>query len=181
MNLLRFEFAKKLEKLDLSKQWILPEEEFNITKEVSKVLQNTHPDEIPSIRWYILEECKKSLSRISSHRGLVMLVSFLRVNRVIKKLILTDNNINAEGIGILFPALKDYNTLHELVLKGNRLGSNGAKKIAVMLRENQLSIAHLLLGSNNIGVEGALHIALALEKNKTLFRLSLTDNNILAE
>eukprot|EP00121_Abeoforma_whisleri_P016147 Awhi_evm2s14829 len=119
--------ANELQRINLSGQWISSKKEIDLSKKIRFLLQNTPIDDLFEIGWYIVDECKLETSH---------------------------NNIDDEGIGILLPALKDYDTLSVLVLTGNIIGAEGAEKIAHMLRENQSSIAQLFLGSNDIGVDG---------------------------
>eukprot|EP00121_Abeoforma_whisleri_P016987 Awhi_evm1s15569 len=178
MDSLQFALAKNKKNLNLSQQWTPPEEESDFSRSLWSLLQNTSEEDLQDYGWFLSYECKK---RVSSYEGLMQLISFLKENKVLRILLLCDNYIDDKGIDILLPALKGYDSLTELVLKGNRIGSKGAEKLSTFLRENQSSLVQLILGSNDIGIEGAKHIGLALEQNTTLAKLSLNDNKILAE
>ena len=105
------------------------------------------------------------------------LANAIAKNTTIKKLRLSYNNINDEGIKHLANALKENNTLEVLDLGSNNIGDEGAKCLADMLVANK-SLQSIGLGDNNIGDEGAKCIADMLAVNKTLQWISLANNNI---
>jgi Ran GTPase-activating protein (RanGAP) involved in mRNA processing and transport len=98
----------------------------------------------------------------------------------LKKLGLSHNPITAAGLTHLLNPLKQDNPPSRLVsldLTKTKLGVNGAKEIAEMLRYNG-SLQELYLGTNNFGPRGMKALAPALESNSSLQVLDLSDNNI---
>jgi N-methylhydantoinase B/oxoprolinase/acetone carboxylase alpha subunit len=62
-------------------------------------------------------------------------------------------NLNIEGIKRLAEALKDNETVTQIILADNDIGSEGAKALANMLERNN-TIAHVKLEINNIATGG---------------------------
>ena len=97
----------------------------------------------------------------------------------VKVLKLSVNNITLED-GKFTDALSNNNTLKELRLHNNAIGTEGTKCLATALTNNK-TLKVLDLYNNSIGREGAKCLAAALVKNNTLRELDLNDNNIGAE
>ena len=68
-------------------------------------------------------------------------------------------------------------TLTILDIQGNFFFDEGAKKLAIALKDNR-TLTTLDISRNNIGVDGAQAIAAGLENNKTLITLNIYSNNI---
>ena len=99
-------------------------------------------------------------------------------NTTIKRLWLTDNNINVQGTRHLANALKENITpLKDLDLAGNIIGDEGAEYIADVLAVSK-SIQKIYLGKNNIGDKGAESIAASLVLNTGIREIYLDWNNI---
>jgi Ran GTPase-activating protein (RanGAP) involved in mRNA processing and transport len=68
-------------------------------------------------------------------------------------------------------------TLRKLVMRGNRVGNEGASRLAEVLRVNtQLRV--LDIGDNGITAQGAEELALAARSNKALSELAMEHNDI---
>ncbi len=90
---------------------------------------------------------------------------------------LEHNQIGGEGAKEIADALKNNQSLTDLVLGHNKIGDKGAKEIADALKKNK-SLTRLVLDHNQIGDEGAKEIADALKKNQSLTSLDLDFNQI---
>ena len=103
-------------------------------------------------------------------------------HETLKKLDVSHNPITSTGVGLasLLHPLKLKHPPSRLVslnLAKTKLGANGAKEIAEMIKYNE-SIQELFLSDNNFGSRGMKALAPALELNSTLQVLDLSDNNI---
>jgi hypothetical protein len=89
----------------------------------------------------------------------------------------TDETKRFGGLGaiIIAESLERNNTLTELNLSGNLIGSEGAKAIAKALGHN-VSLISVDMSSNDIGTEGIQNIGLALQKNSSLLSLNIAAN-----
>ncbi|KAL7545765.1 hypothetical protein ACHAWF_011275 [Thalassiosira exigua] len=107
---------------------------------------------------------------------LVVLAKVLRKSKVLKILFLYQNSITlAEGQFI--DALAKNQSLRTLYLERNKIGDEGANRLAKVLKENDtLEVMHL--NSNEIGDEGAKSLADALQISTSLKTISLGSNQI---
>src|ERR1700729_2356055 len=73
--------------------------------------------------------------------------------------------------------LKNNDTITDIDLADNEIGTEGAKVIADVLKVNH-TITYIDLTNNEIGTEGAKVIAGVLKVNNTITNIGLTDNQI---
>jgi len=78
------------------------------------------------------------------------------------------------------PRVTPYMTLQSLNVEANKLGVEGARHLAAVLRGNRV-LQTVKVGRNWLGAEGAAVIAEALRDNNTLTHLILGGNDIQAE
>ena len=90
----------------------------------------------------------------------------------LESLCIAQSGITSEGIDSLLSALETNEVVHTLHLQSNRIGKDGASKIALFLTKTR-SLSHLALDGNEIGNSGTKELALALCRNETLEVLSL--------
>ena len=112
-----------------------------------------------------LEELIMSGSTFSSE-NVFKPASVLRVNTRLKKLNITQCNIQSSDSVHLAKALEENTTtqLQTLWLRGNPIGSESAVAFASMLKKNQ-SLKFLHLNDDSVGVEGALELIESLKHN----------------
>jgi len=67
--------------------------------------------------------------------------------------------------------------IRELVLKGNGIGVEGSKALAMALEHNT-TLTALDIEKNDVGNDGAVQFACALQQNRTLNKLSLSSTRI---
>mmetsp|Transcript_10761 Transcript_10761/g.31854 ORF Transcript_10761/g.31854 Transcript_10761/m.31854 type:complete len:194 (-) Transcript_10761:310-891(-) len=103
------------------------------------------------------------------------LADALRQNETVTDLILWDNRIGPIGAGTIAKALTS--SLQVLDLGGCGIGDLGASYLASALEKNS-TLQELYLQDNDIGDAGAKSIARALRTNTTLRTLYLHVNNI---
>ena len=101
----------------------------------------------------------------------------LRINKGLKSLNISHNDISDTKIQGVVDALYYNKTLRSLDISKNQLSYQITKDLAHALNYNSC-LCLLALGSNSIGDEGAIHLASALKLNKTLNSLYLRDNMI---
>ncbi|KAL7545767.1 hypothetical protein ACHAWF_011277 [Thalassiosira exigua] len=101
----------------------------------------------------------------------------LAQNQSLRILHLGHNKIGDEGAKRLAKALKDNNTLETMFLHCNEIDDEGAKSLADALGiSTSLEVIHL--GCNRIGDAGAHHLAESLIENKTLRIIWIYKNRI---
>ena len=100
-----------------------------------------------------------------------LLASLLETNHTLVCLKLRNCNIVLDG------ACQLASTLHELDLRDNLIGVEGATAFAEMLRTNH-TLVNLNLGDCNIDSDGTCQLASALCTNDTLQKLNLEDNPV---
>ena len=105
-----------------------------------------------------------------------VLVDVLRKSKVLRELYLWYNQLTLAD-GKFIDAIANNNTLEHLSLYRNKIGIEGAKRLADALKVNN-TLKSMGLHSNEIGAEGAKHIADALMENETLEEIDLDSNNI---
>ena len=98
-------------------------------------------------------------------------------NNTLRWLFLNDNKIGIEGAKRLADALKVNKTLKKLYLGANKIGDEGAKLIANALMENE-SLEEFSLDRNNIGDEGAKSLADCFMVNRSIHEVNLNHNII---
>ncbi len=80
---------------------------------------------------------------------------------------LRDNNIGTEGANALATVLKENSSLTNLDLSGNNIGDEGVNALATVLKENS-SLTSLDLGGNNIGDEAGELIDDIITRNRNI-------------
>ncbi|GMH53285.1 hypothetical protein TrLO_g12186 [Triparma laevis f. longispina] len=101
----------------------------------------------------------------------------LMINRSITHLILKRNKITSDGLQLLSACLVSNIFITSLDVGGNLIGDSGFMKLCTVLETNT-SLFELDISDNRIGVEGANAISSVLKINKTLVTLNMTDNPI---
>ena len=109
----------------------------------------------------------------------VLFIAFgLCINRTIRTLDISNNNITDLGAQEIAEALHENTTLQMLNISYNIVQFHGVKAIAGALHNNR-TLQNLDISNNNIHDEGAKVIAEALYENRTLQKLDISYNNIL--
>ena len=96
--------------------------------------------------------------------------------KVIKTLKMSNNQLTLENTEFT-NALATNDTLQNLWLRNNNIGSIGANNLAKSLKSNR-TLKSILLTGNKIGHEGVTSLAEALLENDTLESISLNENPI---
>lgn len=110
--------------------------------------------------------------------GCQAICSALERNKTVTTLELSDSNVSLEGSRALAKMLLENSTISKLVFtKQNLKRTEGTRPIAEALQDNE-TILDLDLSDNHIGSEGAALIIDALAVNKVLSRLVLSGNDI---
>lgn len=135
---------------------------------------------------------------------LVQIITSLKHNQI-RKLILSETDLNAHEVSVVASILYDIKSLSSLVLRqcgieckaatkiscalasnasvqlfdfsNNPIGNRGVSALAVALEINT-TIRKLKLSGTNLGIEGAVAIASAITNNSTLEVLDLSRNSI---
>ena len=84
---------------------------------------------------------------------------------ILKKITLTDNNINEEAADDIAAVLSHNNMLRKIRLGGNNLKTTGVIKIAKCLQNAATDLVILNLNNNNFSEEAADDIAAVLSHN----------------
>ena len=95
----------------------------------------------------------------------------------IERLELRRCSMTSDGVGEVMSGLSENQTLRELNMSDNPIGSEGAVTMATMLRCNS-SLERLDLYNCSIGSSGGVELGAALESNKTLRKLDLDSNTL---
>jgi len=98
-------------------------------------------------------------------------------NNAITSLNLCGQKIGDEGAGRIADSLQVNNSLISLDLRNSNIGDEGAAAVAGSLEHNTI-LTFLCLGDNNIGAKGAGRIAESLLVNNSLISLDLRWNKI---
>jgi Ran GTPase-activating protein (RanGAP) involved in mRNA processing and transport len=108
------------------------------------------------------------------------LSAVLSRNKALNHLDLADTNMDVEGVEVLMAALSENyrSEVKTLLLGGNNLGPDGAKKIGRALSRPPRLLVALNLENNSFGDSGCSSICRALRVNKTIQHLDLSDNGI---
>lgn len=112
-----------------------------------------------------------------SLEGSRALAKMLLENVTLSRLVFQKQNLKrTEGTRPIAEALQDNETLIDLDLSDNHLGSEGASLLIDALAVNKV-LSRLVLAGNDIEDEGLLGIAKALKVNRALRELSLENND----
>lgn len=110
--------------------------------------------------------------------GCQAICSALERNKTVTSLELSDSNVSLEGSRALAKMLLENSTLSKLIFqKQNLKRTEGTRPIAEALQDNE-TLVDLDLSDNHIGSEGASLLIDALAVNKVLSRLVLAGNDI---
>mmetsp|Transcript_5346 Transcript_5346/g.9457 ORF Transcript_5346/g.9457 Transcript_5346/m.9457 type:complete len:291 (+) Transcript_5346:119-991(+) len=101
----------------------------------------------------------------------------LAQNHTLRVLNLYNNKIGVEGATRLAEALKVNRTLQQIHLGWNHVGDKGAQMLADSFNVNS-SLRQIWLNGNRIGDNGAHKLANALASNYSPIQLTLADNHI---
>ncbi|KAL7549003.1 hypothetical protein ACHAWF_012277, partial [Thalassiosira exigua] len=123
----------------------------------------------------VLEELSLWANSITLAEG--QFADALGQNQSLRVLDLGRNKIGDEGAKRLATALKDNKTLVEVSLSFNKIGDEGAKSLADALGISA-SLKVIGLGGNQIGDVGARHLAESLTKSKTIREIWMYNNFI---
>ena len=104
------------------------------------------------------------------------MTSVLRKNKLIKKLMLCDNNLNDDGVKKIAQSLRKYSKLKVIHLQCNNITEQGAEALASIISSNT-GLQELYLGNNQLQ-SGVIIIATALKSISSLKVLDLEINNI---
>ncbi len=139
-----------------------------------------------------------------SVEGIRSMVPLLLNANHLRKLDLSNSNVQSEGFNLLFGALrnspiKELNCascgiksmeidaehipkqLHQLFLEMNDINAAGCRGIAQLLRKRDATLFALTLNNNNIDDDAVDILANSLQNNRSLALLSLTSNDISIE
>ena len=107
------------------------------------------------------------------------LASVLATNHTLKILRVPENLITDAQLRALLSGLVRNRSVTLLDFSHNKIGDDGAKALASLLRQPEgSSVKHLILSDNHIGAQGARHLGRALQECNTLESLSLRLNRI---
>jgi Ran GTPase-activating protein (RanGAP) involved in mRNA processing and transport len=104
----------------------------------------------------------------------------LKVNKTLRSVDLSRNQLGVGAAKAIANALKENTSLQSIYLYGNKIGVDGAKAIAEALKDNTC-LQSMDLDKNEIGNEGAMAIAGTLKENASLRELYVGWNNICDE
>lgn len=111
--------------------------------------------------------------------GICSLSASLIHARFIKKIDLSNNNIDGDSIRELVKALYLNHDLEELNLAGNSIGGEsnaGCLALAALLQKEQSTLKRLNLRRNDINDSGAVILAESIKENRSLTHLGLGGN-----
>ena len=96
----------------------------------------------------------------------------------LKKLNLTDNNVNEEGGEAFLEVFKKHSKLEYLNLEATALGEEITGKVTQVVAEHCPDLETLILSANDILREGVDSVAEGIAKMKKLKVLKITDNEL---
>ncbi|KAL7537590.1 hypothetical protein ACHAWF_005832 [Thalassiosira exigua] len=123
----------------------------------------------------VLEEINLMCNKVTLAEG--KFVDALAKSKSLKNLSLYNNRVGPEGAERLAMALRDNRTLEQLFLEGNELGDKGAQYLAGALTTNK-KLQCIILRGNEIGDAGAEALANMLVFNRSLTVMLLGENKI---
>ena len=111
--------------------------------------------------------------RIIGDQGAAHFADEIRRCMVLESLCIAQSGVTSVGVESILSALESNEIVHGLELQSNRIGKEGASKIALFLTKTK-SLRELVLdGNHEIGNSGTKELALALCRNSSLELLSL--------
>jgi Ran GTPase-activating protein 1 len=124
-----------------------------------------------------IEDFKMAGSRFTSD-GALMLAKALLHGSSLKKLNLTDNNVNEEGGEAFLEVFKKHTKLEYLNLEATALGEEVTGKVTQVVAESCPDLETLILSANDILREGVDSVAEGISKMRKLKVLKITDNEL---
>lgn len=121
----------------------------------------------------VVDLCGKKLK----HDDIKVISKLLKKSKAIQTLKMSNNQLTLEDTEFT-NALGTNNTLQNLWLRNNNIGSTGANNLAKSLKSNISTLKSILLTGNRIGHDGIASLAKALLENDALESISLNDNPI---
>ena len=109
--------------------------------------------------------------------GVPFIASGLCINRTIRTLDISNNNISDLGAQEIARALHENQTLQALNISCNNIRVDGAKAMAEALHENK-ELQYLDISNNNILDNGVIAISECMKKHSKLQQLVISGNNI---
>lgn len=125
----------------------------------------------------VLEDFRCSSTRVDSEGG-VALAEAIGTCTHLKKLDLRDNMFGVEAGVALSKALSAFKDLTEIYLSYLNLEDEGAKAIAIALKESTPSLEVLEMAGNDITVEAAPTLAACIATKQSLSKLNLAENEL---
>ena len=107
-----------------------------------------------------------------TYNGAVNIAKLLVINKTLKYLDISENNIGDDGISAISDSLHVNTTLIQLVAHSCRFKSKGAESVAKMLQANKI-LKYLDISYNNIGADGTKTITSSIQTNTTLIQLKI--------
>lgn len=120
----------------------------------------------------VVDLCGKKLK----HDDIKVISKVLKKSKLIETLKMSNNQLTLEDTEFT-NALGTNDTVQNLWLRNNNIGSTGANNLAKSLKSNS-TLKSILLTGNRIGHDGIASLVEALLENDTLESLSLNDNPI---
>ena len=123
-----------------------------------------------------VRDLKLSRNEITS-KGCQAIAEILKSNKTIKYLEICRNNLRDEGVKFICEALMINKTLRQLDISQIQISISGCALVAQFLRINQ-TLTLIDIGDNDLGDDGIIMIADALKYNNTLRELYSKSNKI---
>ena len=109
--------------------------------------------------------------------GEVLIQNTLRRCIYLRQIRLCEISLTDDQLLPIVEALREYNTLEELLLPGNRIGNAWCQALVALLEDANSNLQYLNLYNNNIDSAGANTIINSLSGNKQLRKLFLHGNH----
>ncbi len=124
-----------------------------------------------------LRTLKMRMCKISDKGAKSIAEALSDLNFALQELDLADNELNEDGVGLIFGALMTNSTIKAIDISLNTAGNEGAKRIAEVLSVNT-SIQRLDMKTAVVADQGLNAIFSSLAKNTSLQDIDLGDNEI---
>ena len=109
-----------------------------------------------------------------TYSGAVNIAKLLVINKTLKYLDISENNIGDDGISAISDSLHVNTTLIQLVAHSCQFQSKGAESVARMLQANK-TLKYLDISDNNSGDDGTKSITHSILANTTVTQLNIID------
>ena len=117
------------------------------------------------------------VNRKISDSATVVVSDFLKTNKTINKLKLSENIISTDAIKQIIKSIQNNTTLQILDISSNGISDDGGVTISEYLKANA-TLKELDISNNEITIDGIIEIAKAIAANTTLSLLDVSGNNI---